>query len=164
MTIYLFLIIIICYCFTLYAVVSTSPLLGRFTFSRFPVQSLIFTPISLLYTPKSPDTFFSMCSVARSAREGGVHWWCGGVPGLVRVFNQAVDLTCQPNSRFRIPVRIPFPQGTGESISSHHLLVGHCDGDCDLTIYPPLYLLQGFGNFFCHESAQLQEYDQGLPP
>ena len=63
------------YCFTLYVVVSASPLSDHFPFSRFPVQSLLFTPIYLLYTPKSLATLFYV----RVARVGkGVGWV--GVP------------------------------------------------------------------------------------
>ena len=65
-------------------------------------------------------------AVPRALREwgggGGVgsHGWRGGVPGLVRVFNQAGGLTCQPDSQFLIPVRLPFPQRTGEFSSADH--------------------------------------------
>ena len=107
--------------FTLYVVVSTSPLLGRFPFSCFPVGSLLLTPTSLLYTPKSlPKCFLHV--VLRTVHKWGAgsHGFCGGFPGLIHVFNQTGGLTFQPNSRFRIPSHIPFPQGTAESSSSNH--------------------------------------------
>ena len=106
----------------LLSMVSYLRLLFRFI-SCFPVGSLIFKPISLLHTPKSLATCVP-CVVPRAVREwgGGVgtHGWRVGVLGLICVFNQAGGLTCQLNSRFRIPVQLPFPQGTGYSSSVDH--------------------------------------------
>ena len=63
---------IIRYFFTVYVVVSVSPLSSCFPFSRFPFQSLIFAPKYLLYTPKSRATLVSTCGTVRVARlEGG---------------------------------------------------------------------------------------------
>ena len=54
------------YCFILYVVVvSASPLWGRFPFSRFPFQYLLFTPKSLILNPKSRATLVSTCGTAR---------------------------------------------------------------------------------------------------
>ena len=44
---------------------------------------------------------------------GGVPVWLGGICSLVHVFTWACILTCQPDSQFRIPVRILLLQGTG---------------------------------------------------
>ena len=147
------------YCFTLYFVISTYPLSGRFPFS---------CPIPALYA-KIPCYVFSTCSTARGAQVGGgggvgSHGWCGGVPGLVRFFNQVVGLTCQPDSQFQIPVRIHFLQGTGGSSSVYHLWVGPYDRNYGSTIYPPPHLQKGSGSFCCHDSDQLREYNQGFPP
>ena len=95
------------YCFTIYGVVFASPLSGRFPF---------FHPIPVFYA-EIPCYSFSTCYTAHGARVGG-GVTMGGVEAfmasyLVRVFTQAFDLTRQPDSRFRIPVRLPFPQGTG---------------------------------------------------
>ena len=59
------------YCFILYIVFfSASPLSGRFPFSRFSVQFLIFTPKSLTFTPLSCATWGSTRGTARGARGG----------------------------------------------------------------------------------------------
>ena len=61
-----------CYCFIIFVFISVSPILGRFLFSWFPVQSLLFAPKYLLYTPKSRATLVSTCGTVRVARlEGG---------------------------------------------------------------------------------------------
>ena len=53
-----------------------------------------------------------------------VHSWGAGGPcvarrclSLVHDFTWACSLTCQPDSRFPIPARFPFPQGIVEPIS-----------------------------------------------
>ena len=57
-----------CYFVILYAVVvSASPLSGSLPFPQFPVQSLIFTPKSLLFMPKSRATLVFTCSTAHGA-------------------------------------------------------------------------------------------------
>ena len=129
------------YFLILYVVVSVSPLLGCFPFSQFPVQSLIFTPISLLYMPIFHATLVYTCSTARGARleGGGVSGWLGGILGIVHVYNRVCSLTCQPDSQFRIPSGILFPQGTGKPSSVDPLWIGPCNGDYDLTVYPPPY-------------------------
>ena len=154
------------YCFILHVVISVSPLSGRFLFPWFPVRSLHFIPKPLLYMSKSCSTLVFTCGTARSARLGGLGWggggylgWCGGVLGLIRVFNRAYSLTCQPNSKFWISAWLPFPQGTGKPSSTDHLWIEPRNGNCDLTVYPPLYLRKGFYTFLCHESAQWREYE-----
>ena len=65
------------YYFILYIVVSASPLLGPFPSYRFPVQSLLFTQKSLLYTPKPRANLVPTCGIVRCAQmEGdeGVPW------------------------------------------------------------------------------------------
>ena len=156
---------IIRYFFTVYVVVSVSPLSSCLPFSRFPFQSLIFAPKYLLYTPRSLATFFQVLYSARcTSGGGGSHGWRGGVPGLTQFLNQACGLTHQPDSWLQIPVQIPFPQGTGEPSSADHTWVGPYDRDCDATVYPPPYLQKDFVPFFCHDSTQLREYNQGFPP
>ena len=72
--------------FILYVfVVSVYPLSERFFFPRFPVQSLLFMPKSLIFTLKSPGTLVSMHGTARCAQWGGSLGWLGGVLGLMRV-------------------------------------------------------------------------------
>ena len=85
-----------------------------------------------------------------------------GLIFLVRVFNWACSLTCQPDPRFRIPVWILFPQGTGDPISADHSWLGPRNNDWTSTVYPPLYLQKGFFPFIWHDSTQLQEYYQGF--
>ena len=74
---------------------------------------------------------------------GGSLVWLGGFIGPVHVFRQAQILTYQLDSRFRIPVWILSPQGTGELSSADHPWIGPHNADCDLTIYPPPYLQEG---------------------
>ena len=82
------------YCFIRYVVfVSASPLLGRFPFSCFPVQSLIFTLKYLLLTPISRANWDSTRGTARGAMEGGVPVWLGGVCSLVHGVTWACSLT-----------------------------------------------------------------------
>ena len=88
----------------------------------------------------------------------------GGILGLLRLFSWVCSFTCQHDSWFRIPLRLPFTQGTGEPRSIDHPWIGPRNGDCDLYIYPPPYLQKGFSHFICHESTQLQEHVQCLPP
>ena len=98
--------------------------------------------------------------------------WCtrgvlvclGGVCSLVHGVNRACSLTCYPDPWFWVPVRLPFPQGTGEPSSADHPWVGPRNGDCDASIYPPLYLRKRFLPFICHESTQLREHGYSLPP
>ena len=82
--------------------------------------------IPVLYA-KIPCYVFSTCSTACGAQVGvgwgGVPWVAWRHPWPIRVFNQAGGLTCQPNSQFPIPVRIPFPQGTGEASYADHTLI-----------------------------------------
>ena len=136
------------------------------SFGSFPVF-LFYRPIPAFYAyipalyTKIHCYVFSTCSTTRGLRAGvggvGSHGWLGGVPGLVHVFNQLVSLTCQPDYRFRIPVRLPFPQGTGDSSSEDHLWVGPHNRDFDLTVYPPPYLQKGFVHFSLHDSTKLRE-------
>ena len=74
---------------------------------------------------------FFLRAVPRAVRKwGGVSLgWRGGIPDLLYVFIQAVILTCQSNSWFQIPVRLPFLQGTGELSSADHSQVGPRNAD-----------------------------------
>ena len=112
-------------------------------------------PCFVLQNPILPCFLRAVPRAAREWREGVSHGWRVGAPGLVHVFNWAGVLTYQNYSQFRIPFRIPLPQGTGEPISADHSWVGHCDGNYDSTVYPPPYLRQGLVPFLCHESTQL---------
>ena len=60
---------------------------------------------------------------------GGGHGWRGGVLGFARKFKLARYLMCQPGPWFRVPVRIPVPQGTGGSSSAYHTWVQSCNRD-----------------------------------
>ena len=88
----------------------------------------------------------SVCCTARSERVGGwgSHAWRGFIPGLVCVFIQACDLTRQPNSQFRIPVQIYFPQGTEGLSSADHMWVRSRDRDCNLSVYPNRTCKRGY--------------------
>ena len=104
--------------------------------------------------------------VTRAHCENGVglHGWRGGVLGFLRKVNLSHYLICQPDSQFRIPVRLPVLQGTGESISADHTWVRSRIRDCDLTVYPTPYVQNGFVHFICHGSTQLCNYRQDFPP
>ena len=90
---------------------------------------------------------------------GGVPVWLGGICSLVHVFTWACILTCQPDSQVRIPVRIPFLQGTGGASSADHPWVGTHNGNFDDSVYPLPYFRKGLLPFFCHDSTQLREHD-----
>ena len=95
-------------------------------------------------------------------RTGG---WGGPLDGAeASLAYWACILTCQPDSRFRIPVQLLFLQGTGEPSSVNRLVVGPRNGDCNSTVYPPQYLQKDFFPILFHGLTQLQEYDQGFPP
>ena len=113
-----------------------------------------------------PFYSFTACCTARALRKWkrvgwgmGYPGWHGGIPGLVRVFTQACVLTRQHNFRFRIPVRLPFPQGNWELKSVGHQWLGFRDRNCDVTIYPLPYLREGFIPFWCRDLTQLRKYD-----
>ena len=95
------------------------------SFSIFPFSRLIpgfYSNISTLYA-RIPCYVFSTCSTAHGARVEvgeGSHEWCGGVPCLIHVLNQGGGLIYQPDSWLWISVRLPLPQGTGESSSADH--------------------------------------------
>ena len=144
---------------------------GLFPVLPFSVRFLIYTMISLIFTPDSLATNSSVWHRTRGAwmgegrmGGGGSHGWRGGVLGLVHVVTRARDLTCQPNPRFQIPVRIPVMQGTGSLISTDHMWVRSRNSDFNLSIYPPLYVKKGFVPFLCHGPTQLREYNQGFYP
>ena len=132
------------------------------SFGVFPV----FCPIPTFYV-KIPALYSKILSYlilyrfypTRCVTGGSSLGWQGGPLGLVRVFKWACSLTCQPDSWFWIPVWLLLPQGAGEPSSA----LGPCNGNCYSTVYPPLYFQKGFLPFLCHESSQLQEYDQGFP-
>ena len=128
-------------------------------------------PISTLYT-KIPDFYADIpCylgfyawysawgAVGWGGGGGGVGYslWLGSVHRLVCGFNLACSLSYQPISRFRIPSRLLFPQGTGEPSSVDHPWVGPCNGNFGASVYPPPYLRKGFFPFLFHESTQLRE-------
>ena len=73
-----------------------SPLSGRFPFSRFPFQSLIFTPKSLLFTPISRATwdytYGTTCGVL-----GGVGWG-----SCVARRSMRPRLWCYPSLQFNL--------------------------------------------------------------
>ena len=97
------------------------------------------------FVRRNPLLLFFTCCTAHSAQVGGGgHEWRGGAPSLVYVFKQACDLTRQPDYRFWIPFRIPFPQVTGESSSTDHTPFY---SDYDATVYPPPYLRIGVRPF-----------------
>ena len=142
------------------------------SFGSFPISPVshpipdFYAKISALYADIPCYLGFYVRYRARCAT--GMGWgylgWSGGILGLVRVFNQAWILTWQPDSWCRIPVQIPFPQGTGDLSSADHSWIGPCNVDFNLIVYPPPYLRKGFFPFLCHDSTQLREYNQGFHP
>ena len=97
------------------------------SFGLFPI--LLFSPfipafyanIPALYAKIPGYLVFYVQYRAWCASGGGGGGPMGGVEASLEsyvFFNQAVILTCQPDSRFRIPFRIPFLKGTGEPRSA----------------------------------------------
>ena len=113
----------------------------------------------LLYPPGG-----TTCTVHEWGGGGVSQGWRVGVLGLLCLVKCAWNSTCQPDSLFWIPVRIPVLKGTGESISADHTWVIYCNSDCYSTVYSPLWLRNVFFPFLCYGSTQLHEYVQGLPP
>ena len=146
---------------------------GLFTVFLFYVWYLLFTPVSLIFTPNSlatnaPKWFRMRDAQMRWGWGGGdrvgSHGWNGGVLGLVHEAKHACDLTFEPNSQIQTPVWLPIPQGIGESSSADHMWVRYCSRDWNLIVYPPPYVQNGLVPFLCHGLTQLREYDQILPP
>ena len=86
---------------------------------------------------------------------GVSHGWRGGVLGSARKFKLAMDLMCQPNSWVQFPVYLPVPQGTVYTSSTYHTWVLSCNGNWKLTVYPVVYVWNGFVHFFWHGLTQL---------
>ena len=59
----------------------------------------------------------------------------------------------------QLTVRIPVPQGTGETISMDHMGVQSCDQNCDTTINPGMHVWNGYLHFCWHELTQTSKYD-----
>ena len=89
------------------------------SFGAFPVFQFS-RPISALYTKITSYLGFyaRYCMWCVVGGEGGYPVWLGGVYSLVRGVTWACSLTYQTDYRLRVPVRIPFPQGTGELSSA----------------------------------------------
>ena len=134
------------------------PFRGVYRFTCFPSNRwfLRWNPCFVRQNPVLPWFLSAVPHVVRNGGRGGSLWWSGGILFRVRVFSRAFSLTCPPNSRFRIPARLLFPQETGETSSVGHSWIGPCNGDWDLTAYPPLYLWNGLFHFLCHYSTQLR--------
>ena len=94
--------------------------------------------------------------------EGGVTWVTNNCLRILTEIIMARDLMCQIEARCQVPVRIPVPQGTGESSYTDHVLVWTCNRNYDLTANPSSRVRNGFIHFRCHESTKISEYDQGL--
>ena len=114
-------------------------------FSNFPVSpfsrpiSDFYADIPALYSGIPCYLVFYMEYRAWCAsggwERGGSHGWSVGVPGLVNVLNRLGSLTCQPDSRLRIPVWLPSQQGTGEPSSADHSWPGsYCSFRSEWTI------------------------------
>ena len=147
------------YCFIIYVViVSASILLGSFPFSRFPVQSLLFT-----LNPVLPWFLRAVPRAVHGGGGGGSRGWLGGVLGLVRVFSRACSLICQQDSRFHIPARLPFLQGTGELISADHLWIGPRNSNCNPFVYLPPYLQKRVLPFYLPWLESIEIARPGLP-
>ena len=138
---------------------------GASRFPGFPPIPFVFMPNSLLFTQKSCSTLVSTRIIVHGAHwRGGSLWWLVGVLGLVPVFSRVYSLTCQHDSGFRIPARLSFQQGTGDPSSADHLWIGPHNGDCDSTVYPPLYLQKWFFPFSMSWLDSIERSWQGLPP
>ena len=92
--------------------VSASPLLGYFPFFRFSVQSLLFMPKFLVFTPMPNATWGSTCGTAHDALGGGKgpcevrrrlkpHTW----------FYPGVQFNLQARSPIPGPSPVPVPVG-----------------------------------------------------
>ena len=91
------------YCFICYDVfVSESSLSGNLLFPLFPVQPLIFTPKSLLFTPISRATLGSTRGTARGVQGGG------GGPCVARRHMQP-RTWCYPGLQFNLIVQSLIP-------------------------------------------------------
>ena len=82
--------------YSLYCICLCAPSFGTFPVSRFPVQSLLFTPTSCA-------TWGSMRGTVHGAR-GGVTVWLVGTCSNVYGVTRACSLTCYPNLRLRVLV------------------------------------------------------------
>ena len=99
------------YCFILYIFISVSPLLGNFSFFRFPVRSQLLI-LNHCFICQNPVLLgFYMWYRARCATGGGRVPWVTWRCSLPRnfCFNQAFSLTCQPDSWLQIPERFLLP-------------------------------------------------------
>ena len=85
--------------------------------------------------------------------------WLWGGCRLVRGVTRACSFTCYPDPWFRVPARLPFPQGTGDPSSADHTRIGLRNGDCYLSVYPHLYLQKGSLSFLWHYLTQLIEHN-----
>ena len=92
------------YYFIHYVVFVSASLLSEcFPFSWFPVQSLIFTTKSLLFTPLSHATYGSTRGTARDAFLGGQGGTCVARRRLQH------RTWCYPGVQFNLPARSPIP-------------------------------------------------------
>ena len=151
-----------CYCVHIYVGVSPSTPFGLFSVFCYPSDSCLISQIpcflrQIIFVLASP------CGNVCVIREwGGVgsHWWIGGVLVFVREVKLAHNLMCQLDSQFRISVWILVPQGTVYSSSADNTWVKSCKCECDSTVYPTLYVQNGFVHFIFHGLTQLRKNDQ----
>ena len=137
-----------CYCRCFF--LNVTPV-GFFLFFCFPSDPCYIRQFPW-YVRRSISLLTSPCGTTCVVQEwggggGGWHGWRGGIPGLACKFKLVHNLLCQTDSWYRVPVRFPFPQRTGESISVDHTWVQSCNQDCDYTVYPTPYVRNGFIHF-----------------
>ena len=114
---------------TTYFVVFASPLLGCLPFTVFCLVPPFYANFPDFYAKLYPYLFPRVvpCTLwMNGGREGGKgrvgsHGCHGVFLGLVHAVTRACGLTCQPDSRFQTPVRLPVLQGTGELSSADNM-------------------------------------------
>ena len=133
--------------------------LVHFMSNPYFIHWFYFLPRSLSFL-SVPMWYCVHCAGLRGG--GGSHGWHRGVIGISREIMLMRNLTCQPEARCRVPVRIHVSQRTGQLSYWDQLWVRNCDRDCYLTVYSAPHVRNGFVYFICHGSTHLREYDQGF--
>ena len=135
------------YCVIVYVVLFPNPLF--FAFCRIPALYANFPAFySKLFLYRLPP-----CIVMRAMHEwgggGGVgfHGCCRSVRGFANEIILGRNLMCQPKAWCQVPVWVPVPQKTGESISAGRSGVFSRDRDFGLNVYPDLHMQMGSSIF-----------------
>ena len=150
------------YCVIVYAGNFWPPNCGTISvqFLLYTLKYLLFIPISFFHLPPPVVSIHGHGEHARRAQAKGV---TAGSRACQNCFHgyaykiiQACYLLHQAEAQCRVPVRFPFPQGTGESSSAHYSWVWPRDRNFDLAINPVTHIKNGFIHFLYHESSQIR--------